>query len=401
MRRPPKGQRIERFDAGVEGLCLRITSRGVRSWYVYYYFPDPDNDGRLKHHRKTLGRYPAMKVAQARAEARRIKDLAGSGIDPKAAQAEAQAEQDAKKRGTFSAIAERYIAIECPQLSRGQESESILRRELIPHWGPRMVLDLHRRDLTALTDDLIADGRPMAARRLYETAKRVLSWAMERGDIDDNPLAASKPPIKREPRDRALKHSEIRDLWAAWDEMGYPFGSVMKLLLLTGQRRSEAAEMRWAEFDLDRSQWIIPKERSKSRREHIVPLSAPALMMLNGLPRFDECDGESGFVFTTTDGERPVSGFSKAKARVDDLSGVENWRIHDLRRTVRSEMARLGVPEVVGERVLNHLPQGLAKTYNVYEYLDEKQDALARWAQELMNTIEPPPANVVPIEAKG
>ncbi len=394
MRKPPGGQRIERFDAGVEGLCLRITGRGVKSWCVYYHFPDAD--GRLKHHRITLGRYPALKVVQARDEARTIKDQASSGIDPRVAQAKTEAETEAKRRGSFSAVAERYISIECPQLRRGQESESIIRRELIPHWGLRMVSDLHRRDLTALTDELIADGRPMAARRLYETAKRVLSWAMDRGDIDDNPLAAARPPIKREPRERALKHSEIQDLWAVWDEMGYPFGSVMKLLLLTGQRRSEVAEMRWTEIDLDCSQWAIPKERSKSKREHIVPLSAPALSVLNDLPHF----GEGAFVFTTTDGARPVSGFSRAKVRANDLSGVENWRVHDLRRTVRTEMARLRVPEIVGERVLNHLPQGLTRTYNIHEYLDEKQDALARWAQELMNIIEPPPANVVPLEAQ-
>jgi integrase len=394
MRKPPQGQRVERFDAGVEGLCLRITGRGVKSWCVYYHFPN--EDGQLKHHRITLGRYPALKIAQAREEARRIKDQASSDIDPKATQASKEAETEAKRRGTFSAVAERYISIECPQLRRGQESESIIRRELIPHWGPRMVSDLHRRELTALTDELIAADKPMAARRLYETAKRVLNWAMERGDINDNPLAVARPPVKREPRERALKHSEIQDLWAAWDEMGYPFGAVMKLLLLTGQRRSEVAEMLWSEIDLDCSQWAIPKERSKSKREHIVPLSAPALSVLNGLPHF----GEGAFVFTTTDGARPVSGFSRAKVRANDLSGVENWRLHDLRRTVRTEMARLGVPEIVGERVLNHLPQGLTKTYNIHHYLDEKQDALARWAQELMNIIEPPPANVVPLEAQ-
>ena len=394
MRKPPQGQRVERFDAGVEGLCLRITGRGVKSWCVYYHFPN--EDGQLKHHRITLGRYPALKVAQARDEARRIKDQASSGIDPRAAQANVEAETEAKRRGTFLAVAERYISIECPQLSRGQESESIIRRELIPHWGARMVSDLHRRDLTALTDELIADGRPMAARRLYETSKRVLNWAMERGDIDDNPLAVARPPVKREPRERALKHSEIQDLWAAWDEMGYPFGSVMKLLLLTGQRRSEVAKMLWSEIDLDCSQWAIPKERSKSKREHIVPLSAPALAVLSGLPRF----GDGAFIFTTTDGARPVSGFSKAKARANDLSGIPDWRLHDLRRTVRTEMARLGVPEIVGERVLNHLPQGLTKTYNIHHYLDEKQDALARWAQELMKIIEPPPDNLVRLETQ-
>ena len=171
----------------------------------------------------------------------------------------------------------------------------------------------------------------------------------------------------------------------------------MKLLLLTGQRRSEVAGMVWSEIDLEGKLWTIPKDRSKSKREHIVPLSGPALTVLNEPPLF----GDGAFVFTTTSGRRPVSGFSKAKARANDLSEVEKWRLHDLRRTVRTEMARLGIPEVVGERVLNHLPQGLTKTYNVYEYLDEKQDALAQWGQELINIIEPPPDNVVSLATVG
>ena len=123
---------------------------------------------------------------------------------------------------------------------------------------------------------------------------------------------------------------------------------------------------------------------------------------IRSLPRFTEGD----FVFTTTAGRRPVSGFSKAKIRTDQIlakhkTTIENWRVHDLRRTCRSEMARLGVPEIVGECVLNHLPKGLAKTYNVHEYLDEKREALADWAQEIQNWTEPPPDNVMKFKTEG
>ncbi len=126
-----------------------------------------------------------------------------------------------------------------------------------------------------------------------------------------------------------------------------------------------------------------------------------AVDILENLPRF--ADGD--FVFTTTAGRRPVGGFSKVKARTDHMlleqdTAIENWRVHDLRRTARTGMARLGVPEIVSERVLNHLPQGLGKIYNVHEYLDEKRDALARWAQEVQNITEPPPENVVELKAK-
>ena len=421
MARAKKGQRIERFDSGTDGLCLRITDRGTKTWCISYY--SPDADGEPKHRRFTIGPWPAIGVARARDEARLIKSQARAGIDPKGARREARsaarAEAQANARKTFKVIAENYIALEVPGLRRGSESEAIIRRELLPKWGDRQATDLERSDLTAITDHLKKDGKPMAARRVHETATRVFNWALDRGDIGASPFAAMKPPVKKTVRDRALKEHEIKALWPAWVEMEYPFGPLQQLLLLLGQRRSEVAEMRWREVDFKKREWAIPAERSKSRREHIVPLPDAAVEILEKLPRFSENDDDKDYVFTTTDGHRPVSGFSKAKARTDALvleaaekRAEENgqdtklvqplpaWRVHDLRRTCRTGMARLGVPEIVSERVLNHLPQGLGKIYNVHEYLDEKATALARWAQEVANIIEPPPDNVVKMKAK-
>ncbi len=177
-----------------------------------------------------------------------------------------------------------------------------------------------------------------------------------------------------------------------------PFGV---RLLSPLHRRCRVLPMppRWTR--LDKREWAIPASRSKSKREHIVPLPAAAVEILESLPRFTDGD----YVFTTTGGRRPVSGFSKAKVRTDQMllaqsTGIEGWRVHDLRRTCRTGMARLGVPEIVSERVLNHLPQGLGKIYNVHEYLDEKRDALDRWTQEVGNIITPPPENVVRLKAK-
>ena len=235
----------------------------------------------------------------------------------------------------------------------------------------------------------------MAARRVFETATRIFNWALDRGDIKASPFAAMKPPVKKEPRDRALKDHEIKAVWAAWAEQAYPYGPLQQLLLLLGQRRSEVAEMLWSEVDFDKREWTIPASRSKSKREHIVPLPDAAVEILESLPRFTDGD----FVFTTT-GRRPVNDFSKAKIRTDQIlhdqdSPIKNWRVHDLRRTCRTGMARLGVPEIVSERVLNHQAQGLTKIYNLHEYLPEKRDALARWAQEVQNITEPPPENLI------
>jgi integrase len=242
----------------------------------------------------------------------------------------------------------------------------------------------------------------MAAHRVYQTATRIFNWALNRGDIEASPFAAMKPPVKKVTRDRALKDHEIKALWPVLTEMNYPFGPLQQLLLLLGQRRSEVAEMRWPEVDLDKREWTIPASRSKSKREHIVPLAGAAVDILESLPRFTEGD----FVFTTTAGRRPVAGFSKIKLRIDRMLvdrdiAIEGWRVHDLRRTCRTGMARLGVPEIVSERVLNHQAQGLTKIYNLHEYLVEKRDALARWAQEVANIVEPPPDNVIDLATAG
>ena len=403
MARAPKGKRIERFDSGADGLALRITDRGTKTWNICYHFPDAQ--GELKHHRVTLGQWPAIGLAQAREEARRVKAEVRSGIDPRGrragAHAAAKAEAQAEARKTFGPIAENYIALECPGLQRGVETEAIIRRELLPPWSDRHTAGFRRSDLTELTDRLIVTGTPMAAHRVYQTATRIFNWALNRGDIEASPFAAMKPPVKKVVRDRALKEHEIKALWSVWTELGYPIGLLQQLLLLLGQRRSEVAKMRWPEVDFDKREWTIPAERSKSKREHIVPLPGAAVDILKSLPRFTDGD----FVFTTTAGRRPVGGFSKVKARTDQMlvdqdAAIENWRVHDLRRTARTGMARLGVPEIVSERVLNHQPQGLGKIYNVHEYLDEKAEALARWAQEVTNIIEPPPENVVKLKAK-
>ena len=404
MARAPIGKRIERFDSGANGLCLRITDTGTKTWCISYHFPD--EDGASKHHRFTIGPWPAIGVAEARDQARLVKSQARARIDPKAAREEARtierAKTKTKARKTFKAIAENYIDLEVPGLRRGAESESIIRKRLIPKWGDRQATDLTRSDLTEITDLLKKGGSPMAARHVHETARRIFNWALDRGDIEISPFSSMQPPAKKVARDRALEDHEIKALWSAWTDQAYNFGPIQKLLLLLGQRRSEVAEMRWAEVDLDKREWTIPTERSKSNRKHIVPLPDAAVDILENLPRFNEGD----CIFTTSDGRRPVSGFSRAKVRTDELllkqdAAIENWKVHDLRRTCRTGLARLGVPEVVSERVLNHQAQGLAKVYNQHEYLPEKRNALARWAREVMSIIEPPPENVVKLKERG
>ena len=387
--RAPKGKRVERFDAGAPGLALRITDNGVKSWSAYYRLNGA-------HKRATIGPWPAVGVAKARERAREIKDQAKAGIDPKQArEAEQEANED-EAPGTFGAVAERYIKRECPRLKRGWEVERIIRRELMPAWRDRSIVELRKRDAIRLTDALVDAGKPAAAHRLHEIIRRIGRWAARRDEIDLNPFSNMDPPAPKVIRDRYLKPDEIKAVWEAWDAAAYPFGPLGKMLLATAQRLNECARMQWPEIDRDNAVWIIPPERTKSGRETEVPLSSLALEILDALPRFTE--GE--YVFTTTSGERPVSGFSRAKARTDNLSGVSGWRLHDLRRTARTGLAEIGVPQIVAEKVLNHAERNvLVATYDRHEYADEKRDALERWASRLRAILEPPPDNVIALAA--
>jgi integrase len=420
MARAPRGKRVERFDAGAPGLALRITDKGAKSWSAYYRFQD-------RHQRLTLGRWPEVGVAAARDQARAVKDQAKAGIDPKEAREAEKAAAGDEAADTFGAIAEEYIKIEClerklkndkvlpPTLKRGREVESIIRRELMPHWQHRPLAELRKRDAIKRTEALVDDGRPAAAHRLHEVIRRIGRWAVRRDRIDLNPFADMDPPVDKVVRNRYLKPPEIEAVWSAWGAIGYPFGPLGKLLLVTAQRLREVAQMQWSEVDRDSAMWIIPADRTKSGRESEVPLSTLALEILDTLPRFDGGD----FVFTTMSGESPVSGFSKSKRRTDALileaareQAEENgqdpelvkpmppWRTHDLRRTARTSIAKLGVPQIVAERVLNHAERNvLVSTYDQHHYEDEKRDALERWAASLRTILEPPPDNVVALPA--
>jgi integrase len=395
----PRGKRIERFDAGVPGLCLRITDKGAKSWSAYYRLNG-------KHQRMTIGPWPGVGVGEARDRARQIKDQAKGGTDPKAArEAEEQEGQD-EAGNTFGALAEKYIRRECngknsdgsPKLKRGWEIERIIRRELLPHWQDTLVTDLRKRDAVALTDALVDADKPAAAHKLHEIIKRIFEWAHGRDEIEANPMSGKWAPVNKTPRDRVLSDKEITAIWQATEEMGYPNGPFYRLLMLSGQRLAEVANARWSEIDLAAGVWVIPAVRIKSKRDHIVPLSETAGSILTTLPRF----GAGDYVFTTTGGRRPISGYSKAKARLDKLCGVTDWRNHDIRRTVRTGLAALGVPEIVSEHILSHGPRDpLVRTYNVHAYQDEKHEALEKWAGHIRDLIEPPPENVVQLATAG
>ena len=206
----------------------------------------------------------------------------------------------------------------------------------------------------------------------------MFNWAVARDIIAASPCAGVKPPTAERSRDRVLTDQELRAVWQAADKIGGTFGALVRLLILTGQRRDEVAGMRWSEIDLEGRRWTLGPSEFEDNRPHEIPLSKPAIAILTALPRIG-----NRFVLTST-GDAPSSGYSKGKRRFDSLlpPDMPDWRLHDLRRTVASGLARLGINLPVIEKVLNHASgsfAGIVGVYQKHEFSEEKRRALDAW----------------------
>ena len=350
-------KRLDAWDTALQCFGVRVSPTGRKAWFVIVRA-----DG--KQRRVTIGTYPAISLAEARDEARKIIRDAQLGLLG-----------DSKKSPalTLGETVPLFVQLYAKPKNRGwRESERLLGK------FQGLFAKIARSDVVRVLDQTVASGTPYRANRSLSALKKLMNWALDRGMIEVNPIAGLKPPHRERAREVVLSDEELLSLMRGADGEGYPFGTAITMLILTGQRRSEVAEMRWSEIDIERALWTIPAGRSKNGQSHEVPLSAPALRLLKSLPRFLASD----WVFTTT-GRVPISGFGRAKRRLCPAAGATNWRIHDIRRTVASGMARIGVDPHVIEKVLNHksgIISGVAAVYNRYAYENEKRDALERWA---------------------
>jgi integrase len=367
--RVPK--RVEQKDARVPGLRLRIGAR--RSTWVLIC--------KIGRHpsRHTLGHFPAMTRAEARAEALRIKAALASGADP--------AVRALRNAQAFGDVCEDYFRdIKRRGLRSARETERDTRRDLRAWWH-RPVDRLERADILRLVRDVTDNRSPAAAHHAFSYCSRILNWCVEQGLIKHSPCYGLRPSRligEKQPRRRILNDDELRALWIVAGTLGTA-GVFVKVLLLTGQRRGEVAGMRWSE--IHNGLWVIPAARMKSKREHTVPLVPEVRALLDSLPRFTSAS-KADYVFTN-DGRRCLRGFDHVKNRIDALMppGTPPFTIHDIRRSVRSSLAELGVSDTVAELVIGHTQKGLLKTYNLYRYESEKRAALELWGARLMQIV--------------
>ncbi len=398
--RPPTSGRIELGDEMCPGLLLRVTERGVRSFSVIYKVVGEGGvsaTGRLlkgKQRRITLGQWPALQLREARKRAREIVAAALEGRDVRDEQ---RAQNLLRAANTFEGVAERFIRLHAkPNVKSWRNIERVLKLHVLPHWRERVLKDIRRSDVHQLLDDLTAQGKVGTAREVRKHLSSLFNWAVDREIVTDNPVYGMTRADLRNNHQagRALEDNELRAIWQAAGELGYPFGKMYQLLILTGQRRNEWAEARRSEINAEKRWLEVARSRYKGDREHIVPLADVAWTIVDALPAWP---GNDYCLFSTTDGRKPVSGFSRAKSRLDKRARqilrqitdnpkaeLPRYRVHDFRVTCETRLANLGFSQEVRDAVLGHAKPGLQKTYNKHDYLEEKREALGAYARHVL-----------------
>lgn len=411
----PAENRREIPDAAVTGLYLMVQPSGTKGWVMRFRWQGTQC-------KLTLGPYGEregeLTLKDARLAGDRVLAQLRQGINPIDTKNGPLVDQDLFEN-VYGEFHKRHIKRLAASTARSYENN--FEADVLPYWTGRNVKELKRRDVkTRLNEILDERDAPAQANQTYSRLKKFFNWCIEEEIIDASPMARMPKPADQSDRTRVLSDEEIRHVWLAADKIGFPYGTVIKGLILTGQRKTEVADLPRKEIimktaDLNEPHWLLPSERAKNRREHVVPLAPEMLKLLTDLPKLNT---NPDMYFVNNRGNR-LDGWSDAKSKIDyeilvlrrkeaiergedpaTVEPMEEWVFHDLRRTVATKMGALRIQPHVIEAVLNHagIIKGVAKVYNRYSYVDEKRHALELWAKTLMRIVNPA-ANVVDIRA--
>ncbi len=385
MALPTKLVVYEVADARVVGLRVVVQPSGFKSWAVRYV-----HNGRTR--KLTLGPFPRIKLKDARRLGSKTLLKVHSGSDPAAEKVDARRRA---KTDSVGAAYEQYDRAHFPSLkpSTAKEARRLFATRILPKWQRRPIVSITKRDVLALLDMVIAEGAPTTANRVFSALSGFFNWAVRRDIITASPCFGVVKPTPEKSRERVLTDQEIRWFWQGCDKLEFPFGPLFKTLLLTGARRSEVAGMTLDEIDQVAHLWTLPGERTKNGRAHAIFIADEFDNLLNHVATNHE------FLFGRN---KPPSGFSKAKLAIDKFMeklASENfepvpspWRLHDLRRTMRTGLARVGIVTEVAERCINHISGpsfgGVAGTYNRFGYPSEMEAAFKAWAQHISSLVQ-------------
>jgi integrase len=382
------------WDERLSGFGLKVTPAGSKVYIFQYRM-----GGRgFKVRRYTIGKHGRVTAEQARKKAGSLALEVSNGQDP-------QADRANHRRRAVNLAFDQYIkqfnerCLETEWAATHKYAFSLLENYAAPIIGSTPITAITRRDVNAALLPLAA--KPATASNLFAVLRRLFSWAIEQEDIDRSPVEGMRPPPLPPSRDRVLTDQELGLVWWAADALGYPFGPFVHLLILTGARREEVAGLDWSELDRGSKLWSLPSRRSKNAIAADIPLSDLALTVLDSLAATSPDRWPSQGLVLTTTGATSISGYSRAKRRLDkavlalttrlELPTPKPWRLHDLRRTLATGLQKQGVRLEVTEAVLNHVSgsrRGIVGVYQRYNWQDEKRVALQAWADHVVRLPE-------------
>jgi integrase len=416
LKPPTDKPQKEYWDRLVPGFGVRVGAKGTKAFFV---MAKVLSNGRWKTTRITLGRYPTLSLAAARATAKEYITIAAAGNDPRKTKREGKREQITASRNTFSMCREAFLeAGEKRGIKKSAKPWTTKTlsdyRGALAHfrdWDDLPMLDITRDDIQDAVDDICNIGDAIA-HKANGTLTTMFGWCVRRGYVEHSPCVGVEPP-KKKARERVLTDLELKSIWDACKDHRGPLADAMRVLMLTGQRRTEISTMRWDEIDLDTGMLSLSGNRTKNSLPHLVPLSPHALSIINSQKKRGE------YVFTTT-GKNPISGYSKVKRRIAEAAGVDDWRVHDFRRTMVTGLSEMMImnegtgqyemrfePHII-EAVVNHVSgaakKGVAGVYNKAQYLPARINALNAWAdhvQEILVGDAPDRSNVIELGASA
>ncbi len=382
----PKAKRYGRPDGLVPGMQLVVQPSGSKSYTLFTRI-----NGTLINIR--LGSAGVLTLAQAREEARAKLGLVAAGKDPRAAKPTASA----AVTETFAIVAQRFVERHAKVHNRKwRETVQMLERDVLPRWRHRPIDSVTKRDVIALLDGIVDRGAPVMANRTLAMLRKLFNWSIERGVLEASPCDRVKRPGAEAARDRVLSDDELALVWRAAGSLPYPSGPFFRLLILSGQRRTEVSGMTWAELDPALALWVLPRARVKTDVEHALPVSTAMRDILRNLPRIASAPG---YVFTIN-GQAALAGFCRIKHRLDaaittlnDGAPIPPWTPHDLRRSAATGMAKLGIGLPTVEKILNHRSGsfgGVAGIYMRHTFRDEMAAALETWGRHVQALAKPP-----------
>jgi integrase len=364
------------WDASAPGFGVKVTPAGRKIFIVLYRTGGAGS----KLRKYTIGPYGGVTLHQARVAAQKVFAAKHEGRDP------AAEKRQSKRRAVADRVEDLldgFITQRLAQNRSAAETSRLLRREVGIPWAGRSVHSISKRDVVDLISAIVQRGAPGSANKTLKSLKTFLGWCVGQAVLDRSPAEGVPQPMREVARDRVLDDTELAQVLIAARTMGGPYGGIVGFLALSGQRREEVAGLRWEEIDSVQRVWTIPKARTKNAKAHIVHLSTQALAVLTRAH-------QKGPVVFTLVGSKSFQDFSHAKHLLDQLSGVTEWRLHDLRRTCVSGMARLGVAPHIADKILNHQAgtiSGVAAVYQRHDFLAERRAALDEWGAHLVRIL--------------